>query len=140
MTVDKITLGYWSTKGLGSTSRQMIIYAGVPLISKIYRLIPKLENNLSERILILDGAYGTAIQKYELNENDFRGSLLAKHSKALLGNNDLLILTKPDVVQEIHESYLESGCDILSTNTFSSTKIAQSDFNTEHLCKDLNFQ
>ena len=100
----------------------------------------KLEDSLSKRILLLDGAYGTAIQQYELNEDDFRGSLLAKHAKALLGNNDLLILTKPDVVQEIHESYLEAGCDILSTNTFSSTKIAQSDFDTEYLCKELNFQ
>ena len=65
--------------------------------------------------MLLDGAYGTAIQQYELDEDDFRGSLLAKHSKSLLGNNDLLILTKPDVVQEIHQSYLEAGCDIISS-------------------------
>ena len=100
----------------------------------------QLEHILSKRIMLLDGAYGTAIQQYQLKEKDFRGSLLRAHTKPLMGNNDLLVLTKPEIVTEIHESYLESGCDILSTNTFSSTKIAQSDFNTEHLCKDLNFQ
>ena len=100
----------------------------------------RLKDILSKRIMLLDGAYGTAIQQYELSEDDFRGRLFAKHSKALMGNNDLLILTKPDVVLEIHESYVESGCDILSTNTFSSTKVAQSDFDTQDLCKELNFQ
>ena len=100
----------------------------------------RLKDILSKRIMLLDGAYGTAIQQYELSEDDFRGRLFAKHSKALMGNNDLLILTKPNVVLEIHESYVESGCDILSTNTFSSTKVAQSDFDTQDLCKELNFQ
>ncbi|MFL2526198.1 MAG: methionine synthase [Candidatus Azotimanducaceae bacterium] len=100
----------------------------------------RLKDILSKRIMLLDGAYGTAIQQYELSEDDFRGRLFAKHSKALMGNNDLLILTKPNVVLEIHESYVESGCDILSTNTFSSTKVAQSDFDTQDFCKELNFQ
>ena len=78
----------------------------------------QLEHILSKRIMLLDGAYGTAIQQYQLKEEDFRGSLLGAHTKPLMGNNDLLVLTKPEIVTEIHESYLESGCDILSTNTF----------------------
>ncbi|MDC0213376.1 methionine synthase [Gammaproteobacteria bacterium] len=93
---------------------------------------------LLDRIMILDGAYGTAIQQYELQEDSFRGELLKNHHKSLLGNNDLLTITRPDIVSEIHKNYLEAGCDILSTNTFSSTSIAQADFDTQELCKDLN--
>mgnify|MGYP001473898611 FL=1 len=93
---------------------------------------------LRDRIMILDGAYGTAIQQYELQEDSFRGELLKNHQKSLLGNNDLLTITRPDIVSEIHKNYLEAGCDILSTNTFSSTSVAQADFDTQELCKDLN--
>ena len=95
---------------------------------------------LAQRILLLDGAYGTAIQQYELQEESFRGELLKTHKKPLLGNNDLLTITQPHLVTEIHENYLEAGCDILSTNTFSSTSVAQADFDTQELCIELNQQ
>ena len=74
---------------------------------------------LKERILVLDGAMGTMIQQYELNETDFRGVKFAKHSSDLKGNNDILCLTKPQIISEIHEKYLKTGCDIIETNTFN---------------------
>ncbi len=95
---------------------------------------------LTQRILLLDGAYGTAIQQYELPETSFRGELLKSHKTPLLGNNDLLTITQPDIVSEIHKNYLEAGCDILSTNTFSSTSVAQTDFDTQEMCTELNYQ
>ena len=100
----------------------------------------ELSEILAQRILLLDGAYGTAIQQYELQEESFRGELLKNHKKPLLGNNDLLTITQPDIISEIHENYLDAGCDILSTNTFSSTSVAQADFGTQELCAELNQQ
>ncbi|ATW03999.1 homocysteine S-methyltransferase family protein [Sphingorhabdus sp. YGSMI21] len=89
-----------------------------------------------ERILVFDGGYGTAIQNYRLGEDDYRGSLdLTDDQK---GNNDLLSLTRPDIIEAIHTSYLESGADIIETNTFSSTEISQADYGCEHLVRDLN--
>ena len=90
----------------------------------------------AERILVFDGGYGTAIQNYRLGEEDYRGSLdLTDDQK---GNNDLLSLTRPDIIEAIHTSYLEAGADIIETNTFSSTEISQADYGCEHLVRDLN--
>ena len=90
------------------------------------------------RILVLDGAMGTMIQRYKLEEDDFRNEALKNHEKSLKGNNDLLSLTRPDVIREIHDAYFEHGADIAETNTFSSTSIAQADYNLEHLVYELN--
>ena len=94
-----------------------------------------LREALSERILVLDGAMGTALQQYKLQEEDFRGTEFKDHEKSLKGNNDLLSLTRPDVVQGVYESYLEAGADILETNTFSATSVAQADYGMSHLVR-----
>jgi 5-methyltetrahydrofolate--homocysteine methyltransferase len=93
---------------------------------------------VSQRILILDGAMGTQLQQFRLTEDDFRGIQFANHPKNLKGNNDILSLTRPDVVEEIHHAYLEAGADIIETNTFNATSIAQSDYGTEHLVLEIN--
>ncbi|MBU8871307.1 MAG: methionine synthase [Gemmatimonadales bacterium] len=98
----------------------------------------KLNRLASERILVLDGAMGTMIQTHGLDEADFRGSLLADHSHDLKGNNDILCLTRPDVIRGIHRDYLAAGADIITTNTFNGTSVAQRDYHTEHLVRDIN--
>lgn len=92
----------------------------------------------SNRILILDGAMGTQLQQFKLTEADFRGDRFTNHPKSLKGNNDLLVLTRPDVVEQIHRNYLEAGADILETNTFNGTSISQGDYGTEHLVREIN--
>jgi len=99
-----------------------------------------LEHALAQRILILDGAMGTMIQRHKLTEADFRGDRFKSHAKDLQGNNDLLILTRPDVISEIHGQYLEAGADIIETNTFSSTSVVQADYSLEHLAYELNVE
>ncbi|MGD9571955.1 MAG: methionine synthase [Thermoleophilia bacterium] len=99
-----------------------------------------LDRLLADRILILDGATGTMIQRHTLDEDDFRGDLLAEHPQPLKGNNDLLTLTRPDVITGIHQAFLEAGADIVETNTFSSTSVAQADYATEHLVHRLNVE
>ncbi|MBI3200568.1 MAG: methionine synthase [Myxococcales bacterium] len=101
------------------------------------RLIQKLA---LERILILDGAMGTAIQGYDLGEADFRGTRFERHPKDLKGNNDLVVLTRPDVASAIHEAYLEAGADIIETNTFSAQAISQADYDLESVVYDLNVE
>lgn len=93
---------------------------------------------LTERILILDGAMGTMIQGYELNEDDFRGSIFADHSDDLKGNNDILCMTQPDIIRQIHSKFLEAGADILETNTFSANPISQEDYNLQQHTYELN--
>ena len=83
-----------------------------------------IEEVLTEKILVIDGAMGTMIQQYKLNEQDFRSDRFASHPKDVQGNNDLLNLTRPDIILTIHKEYIEAGADILETNTFSSTSIA----------------
>ncbi len=95
---------------------------------------------LKERILVLDGAMGTMIQRYDLTEDDFRNKSLKEHQIPLKGNNDLLSITRPDVIREIHDAYFEAGADIAETNTFSSTSIAQADYKLEHLVYQLNYE
>lgn len=97
-----------------------------------------LEQLLKQRILVLDGAMGTMIQRYQLSEKDFRGDRFVNHSVLLKGNNDLLSITRPDIISSIHEQYLEAGADIIETNTFSSTRIAQADYQLESLAYELN--
>jgi 5-methyltetrahydrofolate--homocysteine methyltransferase len=92
---------------------------------EVHGLLDKL---FKERIAFIDGAMGTMIQKYKLSEADFRGSRYLNHGHELKGNNDLLVLTKPDVIAEIHMAYLEGGADIIETNTFNGTWISQSDY------------
>jgi 5-methyltetrahydrofolate--homocysteine methyltransferase len=94
----------------------------------------------AERILVLDGAMGTMIQALRLNEKDFRGTRFADWRRDLKGNNDLLILTQPDAIEAIHRAYFEAGADIVETNTFSSTRIAQADYGMEALAYELNLQ
>jgi 5-methyltetrahydrofolate--homocysteine methyltransferase len=93
---------------------------------------------LSQRIVLLDGAMGTMIQKHRLSEADFRGERFAAHPKSLKGDNDLLTLTRPEVIRGIHEAYLEAGADILETNTFNSTRTSQADYGLEDAVEDLN--
>ncbi|QGE18562.1 methionine synthase [Bordetella holmesii] len=93
---------------------------------------------LSERILILDGAMGTMIQRYKLSEADFRGERFAEHHKDLKGDNELLSLLRPDVISEIHRQYLEAGADVIETNTFGATAIAQGDYDLPELAYELN--
>jgi 5-methyltetrahydrofolate--homocysteine methyltransferase len=93
---------------------------------------------LATRILILDGAMGTMIQRHRLTDEDFRGERFRDHPRELKGNSDLLVLTRPDVIAGIHRAYLEAGADIIETNTFTSTAIAQADYGLEALAYELN--
>ena len=97
-----------------------------------------LANALGTRVLILDGAMGTMIQRYKLTEADFRGDRFTDHPRDLRGNSDLLVLTRPDVIGAIHRQYLEAGADIIETNTFTSTAIAQADYGLEALARELS--
>jgi 5-methyltetrahydrofolate--homocysteine methyltransferase len=100
----------------------------------------KIEDILKERILIIDGAMGTMIQRHKLEEADFRGERFKNHQHPLKGNNDLLSLTRPDIIKDIHRQYLLAGADIIETNTFSGTTIAQADYHLEDAVYDLNYQ
>ena len=93
---------------------------------------------LGKRILILDGAMGTMIQRYKLGEADFRGERFADHGKDVKGNNELLSLTRPDVIRDIHEGYLAAGADMIETNTFGATRIAQEDYDMADLAYEMN--
>src|SRR5687767_10097200 len=95
---------------------------------------------LATRILVLDGAMGTMIQQHTLTEADFRGRRFADHGRDLRGDNDLLVLTRPDVIASIHREYLEAGSDIIETNSFNSNAIAQSDYGLESVVYELNVE
>lgn len=94
---------------------------------------------IKQRILVLDGAMGTMIQRYKLEEEDFRTGWFEDHHKPLKGNNDLLSLTRPEIIKEIHRAYFEAGADIAETNTFSGTTIAQADYDLERAVYDINY-
>src|SRR5450432_2338648 len=106
-------------------------------LSKFFTM-SNIESALASRILIIDGAMGTMIQRYKLEEADYRGERFKDWPSDLKGNNDLLSLTRPDIIKEIHKQYLEAGADIIETNTFSSTAIAQADYNMQSLAYELN--
>ncbi|MDP7239304.1 MAG: homocysteine S-methyltransferase family protein, partial [Candidatus Latescibacteria bacterium] len=98
----------------------------------------QLNQLLSERILIIDGAMGSLIQGYRLDEAGFRGEAFKDHPSSLQGNNDLLSITQPDIIEEIHRLYLEAGADIIETNTFTATSISQADYGLENFAYDIN--
>ncbi len=98
----------------------------------------QLHELLTQRIVILDGAMGTMIQSYRLEEADYRGERWADHPNDLKGNNDLLVLSKPEVILEIHQAYLRAGADIIETNTFNGTAISQAEYGLSHLAREIN--
>ena len=100
--------------------------------------IKQLHELLAQRILVLDGAMGTMIQGYKLEEADYRGKELADHHKDLTGNNDLLCITQPQIIKDIHTEYLDAGADILETNTFNGTQVSQADYDLQHLAYEIN--
>jgi 5-methyltetrahydrofolate--homocysteine methyltransferase len=99
----------------------------------------KIKEILKKRILVLDGAMGTMIQRHKLEEEDFRKGWFENHYKPLKGNNDLLSLTRPEIIEDIHRQYYEAGADIAETNTFSGTTIAQADYDLEFAVYDINY-
>ncbi|MDG1347279.1 MAG: homocysteine S-methyltransferase family protein [Crocinitomicaceae bacterium] len=99
-----------------------------------------IQEDLKKRILVLDGAMGTMIQRHPLEEKDFRLGWFENHDEPLKGNNDLLSLTRPEIIKSIHREYLDAGADIIETNTFSGTWIAQADYGLEKFVYDINFQ
>ncbi|AWA29636.1 5-methyltetrahydrofolate--homocysteine methyltransferase [Flavobacterium magnum] len=99
-----------------------------------------IQNTIRERILVLDGAMGTMLQRYDFSEEDFRGTRFRDFPYPLKGNNDLLSLTQPQAIREVHRLYLEAGADIIETNTFSSTAIGMADYHLEEFVYELNFE
>ena len=97
-----------------------------------------IQQALATRILVLDGAMGTMIQRYKLGEAEYRGERFANFDHDVKGNNELLVLTRPQVIQEIHEQYLDAGSDIIETNTFGAQRIAQGDYHMESLAYEMN--
>src|SRR5690348_6577580 len=102
--------------------------------------IERLKRLLDERIVLLDGAMGTMVQQHRLDERGYRGERFRDHGRDLKGNNDILTLTRPDVISGIHRAYLEAGSDIIETNTFNSNAVSQSDYGTEALVPELNYR
>ena len=100
----------------------------------------QLKSLMAERILILDGAMGTMIQRHKLEEADYRGERFAEWHTDLKGNNDLLALTQPAIIQGIHEQYLDAGADILETNTFNGTRVSMADYDMEDLVYEINLE
>lgn len=105
--------------------------------SSVYQ---QLRTLLSKKILVIDGAMGTMIQTYRLTEADFRGTQFANHPVSLKGNNDLLVMTQPDIIRAIHTAYLQAGADIIETNTFGATAIALADYELSHCAAEMNYQ
>jgi 5-methyltetrahydrofolate--homocysteine methyltransferase len=99
----------------------------------------KIEEILKNRILVLDGAMGTMIQRHKLEEEDFRKGWFENHPKSLKGNNDLLSLTRPEIIEKIHRQYFEAGADIAETNTFSGTTVAQADYDLQDFVYEINY-
>jgi 5-methyltetrahydrofolate--homocysteine methyltransferase len=106
----------------------------------VYTRAQALPEILNTRIAILDGAMGTMIQRFKLSEADYRGERFKDFPKDVKGNNELLSLTRPDVIRDIHEGYLAAGADMIETNTFGATTIAQADYDMQHLAREMNLQ
>ena len=100
----------------------------------------RIEQEIQKRILVLDGAMGTMLQQYNFSEEDFRGERFKDYPTSLKGNNDLLSITQPEAIAEVHRKYFEAGADIVETNTFSGTSIAMADYNMENLVYELNYE
>ena len=103
-----------------------------------YSIFTVFEAQIKQRVLVLDGALGTMIQQYNLTESDFRGDLFSDVSQQLKGDNDLLNLTRPDVIADIHEKYLKAGADIIETNTFNATAVSQADYGMQAHVREMN--
>ena len=106
----------------------------------VYTRAQALPEILKTRIAILDGAMGTMIQRFKLTEADYRGERFKDFPKDVKGNNELLSLTRPDVIRDIHEGYLAAGADMIETNTFGATTIAQADYDMQHLVREMNLE
>jgi 5-methyltetrahydrofolate--homocysteine methyltransferase len=102
--------------------------------------IDEIKNILSKRILVMDGAMGTMIQRHQLTEEDYRGERFKNHSSNMKGNNDILSLTQPEIILDIHREYLSAGADIIETNTFNGTAISQLDYSTEKFVYEINYE
>ena len=107
-------------------------------MTQAYTRAQQLPEILKQRIVILDGAMGTMIQRYKLTEADYRGTRFTEHHVDVKGNNELLLLTHPDVIREIHEQYLAAGADLIETNTFGATSVAQEDYDMAELAYEMN--
>src|ERR1700754_1464356 len=99
-----------------------------------------IRKELQKRILVIDGAMGTMIQRYQLSEEDFRGTRFHNHPSDLKGNNDLLNITRPDVIKAIHKEYLDAGADIIETNTFSTQRISLADYDMDDLGYEMSYE
>ena len=107
-------------------------------MTQAYTRAQQLPEILKQRIVILDGAMGTMIQRYKLTEADYRGARFTEHHVDVKGNNELLLLTRPEVIREIHEQYLAAGADLIETNTFGATSVAQEDYDMAELAYEMN--
>ncbi|MHB1250148.1 MAG: homocysteine S-methyltransferase family protein, partial [Polaromonas sp.] len=105
-----------------------------------YTRAQALPDILAHRIMILDGAMGTMIQRFKLSEAQYRGERFKDFHKDVKGNNELLSLTRPDVIRDIHESYLAAGADMIETNTFGATRVAQADYDMADLAVEMNYE
>jgi 5-methyltetrahydrofolate--homocysteine methyltransferase len=103
-------------------------------------IFAELDEQLRQRIMVIDGAMGTMIQKHKLEEDDFRGVEFKSHPSNLKGDNDLLTLTQPEIILNIHRAYLEAGADFIETNTFNATSVSQTDYNLQHIAYRLNVE
>ena len=99
----------------------------------------RLKKELEERILVMDGAMGTLIQEQRLSQDDYHGKRFSAHPSSLSGNNEILVLTQPELIADIHLQYLNAGSDIIATNTFTANRISQADYGTEDLVYEINF-
>ena len=104
------------------------------------KVFSELDRLCRDEIMLMDGPLGTMVQKHKLQEEDYRGDLLKNHSLDLKGNNEILNITRPNIIKEIHKSYINSGSKIIETNTFGATSIAQSDYKLEHLVEKMNIE
>jgi 5-methyltetrahydrofolate--homocysteine methyltransferase len=120
--------------------KRIMSYPKLPYPIESYTRGAEFARLLGKRMMILDGAMGTMIQRYKLSEADFRGPRFAEHGKDVKGNNELLTLTRPDVIREVHEGYLAAGADVIETNTFGATTIAQGDYDLAELAYELNLE
>ena len=100
----------------------------------------ELKDILSKRIMVIDGAMGTMIQRYKLSEEDFRGERFKDFHADIKGNNEILSLTRPDIIVSIHKEYLDAGADIIETNTFSANTVSQADYDLQDICYELTFE
>ena len=107
------------------------------LLSRAER-VSRINDEMKQRVLVLDGSMGAYLQGFGLKEEDFRKGHFEDHSSALKGNNDLLVLTRPDVIKQVHRAYLDAGVDIIETNTFSATTISQAEYSLQSAARDIN--